>query len=109
MKLLNECAGAVRQGVSTQVASATLATLASLASQYAFGVSGFADTAPGAPVLYRGVTITGSPAAVRQALAMVRAQASPYRPARAALAGPGTLEIEFGAPSPLGLLTQEIQ
>jgi hypothetical protein len=88
-----------------QVDTRLLATLAVLASQYWFGVTGFGDAAPGAPVLFRRVAITGIGRGLPAALAMVRAQHPPYLPAHAAAAGRTGLSIEFAAPSPLGLLS----
>ncbi len=82
-----------------------LATLASLASQYSFRVTGFGDASPGAPVLFREVSITGVGRGVAAALAMIRAQNPPYLPAQAAAVGQSGLSIEFAAPSPLGLLS----
>ena len=82
-----------------------LATLASLASQYSFRVTGFGDASPGAPVLFREVSITGVGRGVAAALAMIRAQNPPYLPAHAAAVGQTGLSIEFAAPSPLGLLS----
>jgi hypothetical protein len=76
-----------------------------LASQYSFGVTGFGDAGPGAPVLFRRVAITGIGRGLMAALAMVRAQNPPYLPAHAAVAGRTGLSIEFAAPSPLGLLS----
>jgi len=88
-----------------EVDTRLLATLAALAAQYSFRVTGFGDAAPGAPVLFRGVAITGIGRGLPAALAMVRAQNPPYLPARAAVAGQTGLSIEFAAPSPLGLLS----
>ena len=88
-----------------QVDTRLLATLAVLASQYSFGVTGFGDAAPGAPVLFRQVAITGIGRGRAAALAMVRAQNPPYLPAHAVVAGRTGLSIEFAAPSPLGLLS----
>ena len=82
-----------------------LATLAALAAPYSFRVTGFADAAPGAPVLFRQVAITGIGRGLAAALAMVRAQNPPYLPAHVAVAGQTGLSIEFAAPSPLGLLS----
>ena len=82
-----------------------LATLASLASQYSFRVTGFGDASPGAPVLFREVSISGVGRGVAAALAMIRAQNPPYLPAHAAAVGQTGLSIEFAAPSPLGLLS----
>ena len=88
-----------------QVDTRLLATLVALASQYSFRVSAFGDAAPGAPVLFRAVTITGIGRGLPAALAMVRAQNPPYLAAHAAAAGQAGLSIEFAAPSPLGLLS----
>ena len=93
-----------------QVDARLLATIAALASQYAFRVTAFGDAAPGAPVLFRAVSITGIGPGLATALAMVRAQTPPYLPAHAAVTGSAstggaTLRIEFAAPSPLGLLS----
>ena len=88
-----------------QVDTRLLATLVALASQYSFGVSAFGDAAPGAPVLFRAVTIIGIGRGLPAALAMVRAQIPPYLAAHAAAAGQTGLSIEFAAPSPLGLLS----
>ena len=82
-----------------------LATLAALASQYSFRVTGFGDASPGAPVLFREVSITGVGRGPAAALAMIRAQNPPYLPAHAVVAGQTRLSIEFAAPSPLGLLS----
>ena len=82
-----------------------LATLAALASQYSFRVTGFGDASPGAPVLFREVSITGVGRGLAAALAMIRAQNPPYLPAHAAAVGQTGLSIEFAAPSPLGLLS----
>ena len=88
-----------------EVDTRLLATLAALASQYSFRVTGFGDAAPGAPVLFRQVAITGIGRGLPAALAMVRAQNPPYLPAHAAVTGQAGLSIEFAAPSPLGLLS----
>jgi hypothetical protein len=98
-----------------EVDTRLLATLASLSSQFALRVTAFSDSAPGAPLLFRGVTVvnagSGNPAAgLAAALAMVDAQEAPYLPAHAAIvrlpgAGQPALLIEFASPSPLGLLS----
>lgn len=92
-----------------EVDTRLLATLAALASQFSFRVTGFGDAAPGVPVLFREVSITGTGRGLPAALAMVRAQNPPYLPAHAAIVrldtGQTALSIEFAAPSPLGLLT----
>jgi hypothetical protein len=90
-----------------QVDTRLLATLAALSSQYSLTVTAFADASPGVAVLYREVSITGADLA--PGLALVQAQVPPYLPAQAAIvhptAGPAALNIEFAAPSPMGLLT----
>jgi len=88
-----------------EVDSRLLATLAALAAQYSFRVTGFGDAAPGAPALFRQVAITGIGPGLPAALAMVRAQNPPYLPAHATVVGQTGLSIEFAAPSPLGLLS----
>jgi len=96
------------------VDSRLLATLAALASQYAFRVAAFGDISPGVQPLFRDVTITpegtrdaaGSLAAV---MALVNEQHPPYLPADATIihapTGQAALRIEFASPNPLGLLT----
>jgi hypothetical protein len=88
-----------------EVDTRLLATLATLSAQYSFRVTGFGDVAPGAPVLFRQVAITGIDQGLPAALAMVRAQNPPYLPARAAVVGQTGLSVAFAAPSPLGLLS----
>jgi len=89
-----------------------LIMLAMLASQHPWQVVAFGGASPGVPLAqapFRQVIITSADQrALAAALALVRAQRAPYRPARAAivrLAGgqPGLL-IDFAAPGPLGLL-----
>jgi len=96
------------------VDSRLLATLAALASQYAFGVAEFGDTSPGVQALFRDVTITpkdtwDGTAELAAIMALVNEQHPPYLPAHATIihtpAGQAALRIEFAAPSPLGLLT----
>jgi len=91
-----------------QVDARLLATLAALSSGYSFRVTAFGDSSPGAPVLFREVTITGIGRGLAAALAMARAQDPPYLPAHAAAADPAGLSIEFSAPSPLGLLSPDL-
>jgi hypothetical protein len=88
-----------------EVDTRLLTTLAALTSRYSFRVAAFGDAAPGAPVLFREVVITGIGHDGPGALAMVRAQNPPYLPAHAVAAGPAGLSIEFAMPSPLGLLS----
>jgi hypothetical protein len=96
-----------------EVDSRLLATLAALSSQFTFRVMAFGDSSPGAPLLFREVTVAGdgkgnSAARLATALAMVNEQEGPYLPAHSAivrLGGQAALLIEFASPSPLGLLT----
>jgi hypothetical protein len=94
-------AGRLRAG---EVDTRLLATLTALASQYSFRVTSFGNAAPGAPLLFRGVTVTGIGPSLPTALAMVRAQDVPYVPAHAAISHT-ELSIEFSVPSPPGLLS----
>jgi hypothetical protein len=95
-----------------EVDSRLLLLLATLAPQHSLMVVSFSDAAPGVPPLYRQVTLTSAKpsdaaANLDGALAIVRAQTSPYAPTHAAIAGTGgtsSLTIEFAAPGPLGLL-----
>ena len=98
------------QLLAGQVDSRLLATLAAVSSQYQFRVTAFSDAAPGAQVPFRQMTISGDRTTdLAAALAMMRAQNPPYLPAHAAIVrldtGQTALNIEFAAPSPLGLLT----
>jgi hypothetical protein len=103
-----QAAGQITAG---QVDARLLVTLASLVSQRTVSVGSFGDTGPGAPVEFRQVTIT-SPgrrdAALTADLDQVRTQRAPYLPDSATIVhpgGPNVLRIEFGAPSPQGLLS----
>jgi hypothetical protein len=101
-----------------EVDSRLLVMLAALASLQRLRVLAFGDASPGvqvppADLPLREVTITsaggrGGTAALAPVLAMVRAQRATYQPAFASIvgsaAGQPELVIEFGAPSPLGLL-----
>ena len=104
-------AQAARQITAGQVDSRLLVTLASLVSQRTVSVGSFGDTGPGAPVEFRQVTITGPggrDAALTADLDQVRTQRAPYLPDSATIVhpgGPNVLRIEFGAPSPQGLLS----
>ena len=102
---------AARQITAGQVDARLLVTLASLVSQRTVSVGSFGDTGPGAPVEFRQVTITspgGRDAALSADLDQVRTQRAPYLPDSATIVhpgGPNVLRIEFGAPSPQGLLS----
>ncbi len=93
-----------------EVDSRVLATLAALSAQYSFRVASFGDASPGVQLLFRQVTVTSKAggngsAELASILALVTAQRPPYLPAQAAAAGQDAVQIEFAAPSPLGLLT----
>ena len=93
-----------------EVDSRVLATLAALSAQYSFRVASFGDASPGVQLLFRQVTVTsksGGNAAAElvSILTLVKAQRPPYLPAQAAITGQNAVQIEFAAPSPLGLLT----
>jgi hypothetical protein len=100
-----------------QVDSRLLIMLAMLAAQHPWRVVAFGGASPGVPVTaapFRQVILAsadgpGGPAAVTAALALVRAQRTPFQPAQAGAVrlpgGQAGLLIDFAAPSPLGLLT----
>jgi hypothetical protein len=97
-----------------QVDSRLLVTLAALLSQRQVQVSSFGEASPGAPVLYRQVTIVNAAgqsgtSAMTADLSQVRAQRNSYLPAHAAIVrltnGQSALRIEFGAPDQPGLLS----
>ena len=112
-----------RQLRAGQVDSRLLATLAALAFQYPIRVDAFSDAAPGdatsgaasgAELPFRAVTITISggqnrTARLSSAQALVRSQSAPYQPGHVTMVDPtgpqAALNVEFTAPSPLGLLT----
>jgi hypothetical protein len=98
-----------------KVDSRLLITLAALAVSYPVNVVGFGDAGPGAaagmPLREMEIAGTGSPAdraaELQHIRASVLAQHSVFLPAHVSvvrLAGGAALRIEFGAPSPLGLL-----
>ena len=107
---------AARQELLTgNVDSRLLITLAALAVSYPVHVMGFGDAGPGAaagmPLREMAIAGTGSPAyraaELRHIRSSVLAQHSVFLPAHVSLvrlAGGAALRIEFGAPSPLGLL-----
>jgi hypothetical protein len=97
-----------------EVDARLLATLAALSSQFRLRVAAFSDASPGAPLLFREVTVASDgdgngAAGLAAALAMVNGQETPYLPAHCAIArlgvGQPVLVIEFASPSPLGLLS----
>jgi hypothetical protein len=108
--------GAARQELlNGKVDSRLLITLAALAVSYPVQVMSFGDDAPGAaaamPLREMEIAGTGSPAYRAAELQHIRssvlAQHSVFLPAHVnlvRLAGGAALRIEFGAPSPLGLL-----
>ncbi len=94
----------------------TLAALSALAAAGPVQVTAFGDSGPGAsagmPLRATELAVparaAGSAAGLRSMLAFVRAQRPPYLPAQAAIVrgagGLSELNIEFAAPSPVGLL-----
>jgi len=104
-------AQAASQMTAGQVDSRLLVTLASLVSQRSVSVASFGDTGPGAPLLYRQVTLHspgGEVSDLTADLDQVQTQRNPYLPASAIIVHLGAqaqLRIEFGAPSLPGLLS----
>lgn len=88
-----------------QVDARLLATLAALSSQYSFSVTAFGDASPGVAPLYRAATITAADKDLTAAQALLKAQVPPFLPAQTAIAASSALNIQYAAPSPLGLLT----
>ena len=88
-----------------QVDARLLATLAALSSQYSFSVTAFGAASPGVTPLYRAATIAAAGKDLTAALALLKAQVPPFLPAQAAIVDSASLNIQFAAPSPLGLLT----
>jgi len=110
-------AGAARQELLTgQVDSRLLITLAGLSVSYPVNVVAFGDSAPGAfaGVPLREVEISAAdspasrPAELQRVRSMVVTQHGVFLPAHVSLVrlagGGAALRIEFGVPSPLGLL-----
>ena len=113
----NHARGAARRELLTgQVDSRLLITLAALSVSYPVDVVAFGDSAPGAsaglPLRAMEIAAAGGPASrparLRRIRSLVLAQHAVFRPAHVSLArlarGGTALRIEFGAPSPLGLL-----
>ena len=108
--------GVARQALLTgQVDSRLLITLAALSVSYPVDVVAFGDSAPGAaaglPLRAMEISAAGGPASRPAELQRIRslllAQHAVFRPAHVSLvrlAGGAALRIEYGAPSPLGLL-----
>ena len=97
-----------------EVDARLLAMFAALAAEQPLRILALADPSPGVVSLaapYRGAEIapghagTKTAARVRAMLSFLRAQRLPYLPTQAALAGRSALNIEYSAPSPLGLLS----
>jgi hypothetical protein len=88
-----------------------LAMLAALAAQQPLRIVAFGDPSPGASaaVPLRSVELapaaagTHAAARLRTMLSFLRAQQQPFRPATATLARGSALDVEYAAPSPLGL------
>ena len=107
-------APAGRELADGQVDSRLLITLAAVAARYPVRIVAFGGSAPGASpdIPLRSLDIAGAgksgSAELAPILAFLRAQVPPYRPMLAKLLPPAggraVLRINFGAPSPLGLL-----
>jgi hypothetical protein len=100
-----------RQMASGQVAAQLMIVITSLATIHPLDILAFGDLAPGASpgVPLRSVTVAenGGAAIVRQMLASLREQPSPYRAAHIETTQRNrqrVLVIEFAAPMPLGLI-----
>jgi hypothetical protein len=100
---------------SGQVDARLLIMLAAVATAEPVRVAEFGDSGPGAgpgmPLREAQVAVpggAGAAPALRNILTFARAQRPPYLPAQAAITpgrhGSSVLNIEFSAPSPLGLL-----
>jgi len=108
--------GAARQELlAGQVDSRLLITLAAIAASHPVNVVAFGGSAPGAaagvPLREMEISPAGSPASrsaeLQRIRSLVLAQRAVFLPAHVGLvrlAGGPALQIEFGAPSPLGLL-----
>jgi hypothetical protein len=108
--------GAARQELlAGQVDSRLLITLAAMAASHPVNVVAFSGSAPGAaagvPLREMEISAAGSPASrsaeLQRIRSLVLAQRAVFLPAHVGLvrlAGGPALQIEFGAPSPLGLL-----
>ncbi len=105
---------AARELTAGQVDSRLLITLAAIAARNPVRLAGFGGAAqgasPGIPLRSADISAAGSSGAAGLAsdLTFVRAQLPPYRPLLAQVVrttgGNSALHIDFGAPSPLGLL-----
>jgi hypothetical protein len=108
-RLITAAPAPARSLADGQVDSRLLIMLAALAARYPLNLVAFGAEAPGASagVPLRSVEVAGATAEIRQVQDFLQAQLAPYRPLRLQVLTGGTrpaLRIEFGAPSPLGLL-----
>jgi len=109
---IHAAAGASRDLAAGQVDSRLLITLAALATWHSLDILGFSGSAPGAspgvPLRVMDISGTGNPAQLQTIRTFLLGQRPPFLPARVGMvrpgSGPAALRIEFGAPSPLGLL-----
>ena len=109
---IHAAAEAGRDLASGTVDSRLLITLAALATWHSLDILGFRGTAPGAspgvPLRVMDISSTGNPAELQTIRTFLLGQRPPFLPARVGVvrpgSGPAALRIEFGAPSPLGLL-----
>ena len=97
--------------IAGEVDPRVLITLAALAADEPLRIVAFGDPSPGAgsTAPLRGARIapagTGSGAqTLRSMLSFLDAQRPPFSPLRASLVGESALNVEYAAPSPLGLL-----
>ena len=96
-----------------QVDPRLLTMLAALAAQQPLQIVAFGDPSPGASaaIPLRSVEIAPAPAGggtaarLRTMLSFLREQQVPYLPMEAVLVRQAALSVEYGAPSPLGLLS----
>jgi len=87
-----------------------LLTLPALATAQPVRVIAFGDPSPGASaaVPFRSVEIAlvGQTAGLRSMLAFLGGQRPPFKPTWAGLVGTSALDVEYAAPTPLGLLSE---
>lgn len=105
--------GAARTAlIAGEVDPRVLITLAALAADEPVRIVAFGDPSPGAgsTAPLRGARIaaagtgSGAQATLRSMLSFLDAQRPPFSPLRASLASASALNVEYAAPSPLGLL-----
>lgn len=98
--------------IAGEVDPRVLITMAALAADEQVRILGFGDSSPGAgstaPLRSARIapagTGSGSKATLRSMLSFLDAQRPPFSPLKASLVGMSELNVEYAAPSPLGLL-----